>query len=68
MSTDAEIMAMILSGFVLCGCYFRAKYMNWRHEKDAQMRNAVLLRELYRRESPPRGNGVVVVVDPQSPV
>jgi hypothetical protein len=65
MTTDTVMMAMILGGFVLCGCYFRAQYVDWRHEKNAQIKNAVLLRQLYRNESSPREKAVPVVVDPK---
>jgi hypothetical protein len=36
MNEDNLMMVMILTGFVLCGAYFRAQYRDWRNRQTAE--------------------------------
>jgi len=47
MNEDNLVMAMILSGFALCGAYFRAQYKEWRRRLSAKVKQSDRIRLLY---------------------
>jgi hypothetical protein len=47
MNWDNGMMIIILSGFALCGGYFRAQYTDWRKKQNAEMQEKIRVRLLY---------------------
>jgi hypothetical protein len=47
MNEDNLMMVMILSGFALCGAYFRAQYRDWRNRQSAEAEQKRRVRLMY---------------------
>jgi hypothetical protein len=47
MNEDNLMMVMILSGFALCGAYFRAQYRDWRNRQAAEVEQKSRIRLIY---------------------
>jgi hypothetical protein len=61
---DTFMMFIVISGFALCGAYFRAQYMDWRNEQTAEVERTIRVRLLWRDQlSRPRENVVRAVGD-----
>ncbi len=48
MNEDNLMLAMILSGFALCGAYFRAQYRDWRDRRIAEAKRKSRARLQYQ--------------------
>jgi hypothetical protein len=47
MNWDNVMTIIILSGFALCGVYFRIQFTDWRTRQNAEMQERIRVRLLY---------------------
>ena len=47
MNEDNLMIVMILTGFALCGAYFRAQYRDWRSRQTTEAEQKSRVRPIY---------------------
>jgi hypothetical protein len=48
---DDFMLFIELTGFILCGAYFRAQYRDWRRQKTSDAKEKIQVRLLYQLDS-----------------
>lgn len=60
--SDDFMLFIVITGFVLCGAYFRAQYKDWRRQQTSDAKEKIQVRLLYQLDSQsPRSQGSVGV-------
>ena len=45
--SDDFMLFIVITGFVLCGAYFRAQYKDWRRQQTSDAKEKIQVRLLY---------------------